>query len=181
MPPYDGIGANEYIVDVDARRLSTSSPRSTRRPIWNSTSGTTRSTAATLARISGETDFPCIYGERVGLGRFVRQTGPRTSRWTYDAWVAGLRDGRSWVATEGLGHLFDFSVGSLGVGEKGAGDRPSVLAAEAGKPLVVQVNAAALLADKPREDIRAKPLADKPYWHIERARIGTTRTKCRSS
>ena len=31
MPPFDGIGANEYIVDVDARRWSISSPRSTRR------------------------------------------------------------------------------------------------------------------------------------------------------
>jgi len=87
--------------------------------------------------------------------------------------VAGLKDGRSYVS-DGLGHLFDFSVGDLGVGEKGADGRTSVLKAQADQPLAVAVKAAALLADKPREDIRAKPLADKPYWHIERARIGTT-------
>ncbi len=171
VPPYDGIGANEYIVDVthDACDFisAVDTPAIWELNIWYHTLN-----CGYTARISGETDFPCIYGERVGLGRSYVKL-PKDQPLDYDAWVAGLRDGRSYV-TEGLGHLFDFSVGSLGVGEKGAGDRPSVLAAEAGKPLVVLVNAAALLADKPREDIRSRPLADKPYWHIERARIGTT-------
>ena len=41
-------------------------------------------------RISGETDFPCIYGERVGLGRsYVRQT----SKLDYRDWADGIREG----------------------------------------------------------------------------------------
>ena len=171
IPPYDGIGANEYIVDVthDACDFisAVDTPAIWELNIWYHTLN-----CGYTARISGETDFPCIYGERVGLGRSYVKL-PKDQPLDYDAWVTGLRDGRSYV-TEGLGHLFDFQVGELGVGEKGAGGRPSVLAAQAGQPLVVQVSAAALLADKPREDIRLKPLADKPYWHIERARIGTT-------
>ncbi len=33
-----------------------------------------------------------------------------------------------------------------------------------------------MLEEKPREDIRTKPLDVKPYWHVERARAGDTRT-----
>ena len=73
----------------------------------------------------------------------------------FDKWVERLREGRSYC-TDGLSHLFDYSVGGLGVGEPGAGKRTSVLAAKAGKPLEVKVNAAALLAETPREDIRSK-------------------------
>ena len=32
-----------------------------------------------------------------------------------------------------------------------------------------------MLAKKPRDDIRSRPLDQKPYWHVERARIGDTR------
>jgi hypothetical protein len=47
-----------------------------------------------------------------------------------------------------------------------------VLAVKKGEPLSISVKAAALLADKPRDDIRSTPLDKKPYWHVERARIG---------
>jgi hypothetical protein len=41
-------------------------------------------------RISGETDFPCIYGERVGLGRsYVKVDGPLA----YDTWCEGIAQG----------------------------------------------------------------------------------------
>jgi hypothetical protein len=92
----------------------------------------------------------------------------------YDQWVYGVRDGRNYVG-DGLSHLFDFTVGGLGVGEKGEAGGPSVLAAKAGQPLKVTVKAAALLEESPRNDIRSKAL-DKPYyWHVERARVGDTR------
>jgi hypothetical protein len=60
------------------------------------------------------------------------------------------------------------------VGEPGAGGRPSVLSIASGKPLEIRVRAAALLADTPRDDIRRKPWDQKPYWHVERARVGDT-------
>ena len=80
-------------------------------------------------RISGETDFPCIYGERVGLGRGYVKLG-KQDKLDFDAWVQGIKDGRSYCC-DGLSHLVDFTVGGLGVGEKGAGGRASVLAAAA--------------------------------------------------
>jgi hypothetical protein len=124
-------------------------------------------------RISGETDFPCIYGERVGLGRAYVKLPPGQPL-DYDAWVFGIRDGRSYCC-DGLSHLFDFQINGLGVGEPGAGGRPSVLQCRAGETLNVSVKAAGLLAETPQEEIRSRPLDQKPYWHIERARIGNSR------
>jgi hypothetical protein len=92
----------------------------------------------------------------------------------YDAWVRGIRDGRSYCC-DGLSHLIDFRVNGLGVGEQGAGGKASVLAAPGGESLTVQATAAAMLEERPRDDIRRKSLSEKPYWHVERARIGDTR------
>jgi hypothetical protein len=124
-------------------------------------------------RISGETDFPCIYGERVGLGRGYVRLNPQGPL-DYDEWINGIRDGRSYVC-DGLSHLFDFRVNDLGVGEPGDQKRPSVLAVKSGENLKIKVNTAALLEEQPRNDIRNRPLDQKPYWHVERARIGDTR------
>jgi hypothetical protein len=172
MPPFDGIGANEYIVDVthDAVNFisTVDTPALWELPIWYHTLN-----CGFMTRISGETDFPCIYGDRVGLGRSYVKL-PTDQPLDYDAWVQGIRDGRSYVS-DGLSHLFDFSINGLGVGEAGVGGRPSVLEAKAGEKLTVKVRAAALLADKPRDDIRRLPLDQKPYWHTERARIGDSR------
>ena len=68
VPPFDGIGANEYIVDVVHDAVDFISSVDTPAPwelnIWYHTLN-----CGYRAKISGETDFPCIYGERVGLGR----------------------------------------------------------------------------------------------------------------
>jgi hypothetical protein len=172
MPKFDGIGANEYIVDVahDACEFisAVDTPSIWELNIWYHTLN-----CGYTARISGETDFPCIYGDKVGLGRaYVKldQSQPLD----YDRWVTRLRDGASYCC-DGLSHLFDFSVNGLGVGEKGVDGRASVLAAKGGTPLEIKVQAAALLADEPNEAIRKKPLDQKPYWHVERARIGKTK------
>jgi hypothetical protein len=127
------------------------------------------------ARISGETDFPCIYGERVGLGRaYVKLASAPNEPLDYDQWAYGIRDGRSYCC-DGLSHLFDFKVDDLGVGEKRANGRTSVLSVKQGRPLKIAVRTAAMLEEKPRDDIRRRPLDQQPYWHVERARIGDTR------
>jgi hypothetical protein len=172
MPPFNGIGANEYIVDVVHDACDFISAVDTcivwELSIWYHTLN-----CGYRCRISGETDFPCIYGERIGLGRaYVKLNKPEELN--YDDWVAGIRDGRSYCC-DGLSHLFDFKVNGLGVGEPGDGGRPSALAIKSGEPLAVSVNVAALLEDKPRDDIRHAGLEHKPYWHVERARIGDTR------
>jgi hypothetical protein len=172
MPHFDGIGANEYIVDTVhgvCDFISTvDTPSIWELNIWYHTLNCGMTT-----RISGETDFPCIYGERVGLGRSYVKLD-KGQPLDYDTWARGIRDGRCYVS-DGLGHLIDFQVNGLGVGEAGADGRASVLATKSGQALKVNVKASAMLAEKPREDIRQLPLDKKPYWHVERARVGQSR------
>ncbi|MBI1900599.1 MAG: CehA/McbA family metallohydrolase [Planctomycetia bacterium] len=177
MPPFDGIGANEFVVDtvhgVCDFISAVDTPSVWELNIWYHTLNCGMTT-----RISGETDFPCIYGEKVGLGRAYVKL-PKDGPLTYDEWVSGIKDGRSYC-TDGLSHLYDFSINGLGVGEVAPGakretPRPSVLAVKSGQGLDISVNAAALLAQQPNEGIRNRPLEQQPYWHVERARIGDTR------
>ncbi|RUL84648.1 hypothetical protein TsocGM_20015 [Tautonia sociabilis] len=168
MPPFDGIGANEYIVDVVHDAVDFISSVDTPAPyelnIWYHTLN-----CGYRCRISGETDFPCIYGERVGLGRsYVKVDGDLD----YDRWVQGIKDGRSYVG-DGRSHLVDFQVADVAVGENG-----SELALDRPGQVRVSVRAAALLEPEPNERteaIRNRPLDQKPYWDIERARVGNSR------
>ncbi len=173
MPPFDGIGANEYIVDVVHGVCDFISAVDTP-SVWELNIWYHTLSCGYQCRISGETDFPCIYGERVGLGRAYVKL-PKGKPVNYDEWVAGIRDGRSYCC-DGLTHLPNFRVNDLGVGEAGDGGRASVLAIKAGEPLKIKVEVAGLLAEQPRDDIRSRELDQQPYWHIERARIGQTRT-----
>ena len=171
MPPFDGIGANEYIVDVvhDAVDFisTVDTPAVWELNIWYHTLN-----CGFRTRISGETDFPCIYGERVGLGRIYVKMPPGAL--DFDAWVLGLRDGRSYVG-DGKSHLLDFTVGGVPVGEKNQNGQLSQLDLE--KPSTVNITArvAARLEEKPNPEIQNRPLDQKPYWDIERARIATDR------
>jgi hypothetical protein len=61
------------------------------------------------------------------------------------------------------------------VGEAGADGRASVLGIAKGDQLHVTLQATAVLAEEPREDIRNRQLHEQPYWHVERARIGDSR------
>jgi hypothetical protein len=179
MPKFDGIGANEYIVTVvhDACDFisAVDTPIIWELNIWYHTLN-----CGYPCRISGETDFPCIYGDRVGLGRVYVKLDEKQEL-TYDNWIKGIRDGRSYCC-DGLSHIYDFAVDRdsargkpFEVGQKGDKDRASVLTAKKGEKLTITAKAAALLEEKPRNDIRQRPLDQKPYWHVERARIGDSR------
>jgi len=172
LPAFDGIGANEYIVDVTHGACDFISAVDTP-AVWELNVWYHTLNCGYTTRISGETDFPCVYGERVGLGRTYAQLDrPQgDALLDFDAWVEAIKNGRSY-ASEGLAHLFDFQVNGLGVGEPGADGRASVLHLKSGQPLALRVQAAALLDEKPRQDIRRRKLDDKPYWHVERARVG---------
>ena len=165
MPPFNGIGANEYIVDVTHDAVdfisTVDTPSVWELNIWYHTLN-----AGFRTRISGETDFPCIYGERVGLGRsYVKLDG----KLSYDDWVSGIRDGRSYVS-DGKSHLMDFRVNGTEVGTGGSEVR-------LGKSQAVRVTArvAARLDEQPDEAIRKLRYDTKPYWDLERARTGSTR------
>ncbi|MCA9166650.1 MAG: CehA/McbA family metallohydrolase [Planctomycetales bacterium] len=172
LPRFDGIGANEYVVDVvhDVCDFisAVDTPAVWELNVWYHTLN-----CGYTCRISGETDFPCIYGDRVGLGRVYVKLPPNQPL-SYDPWVKGIRDGRTYCS-DGLSHLFDFQVDDLEAGTPGPDGRISVLPAKSGQELKIKVQAAALLEETPREDIRSRPLDQKPYWHTERARIKDSR------
>jgi hypothetical protein len=92
----------------------------------------------------------------------------------YDQWVLGVRDGRSYCG-DGLCHLFDFQINGFAVGQESQDAPASTMSVPAGQKLSVTVKTAALLDETPREDIRGRGLDQKPYWHVERARIGNSR------
>ncbi len=160
MPPFDGIGANEYIVDVTHDLVdfisTVDTPYVWELNIWYHTLN-----VGYRARISGETDFPCIYGERVGLGRsYVRQT----RKLDYRDWVEGIREGRNYVC-DGKSHLHRFQ------GQRRRdGRRSSELKLDAPGTVHVTANVAALLEETPNEAIRKLPYDQKPYWDLERSR-----------
>jgi hypothetical protein len=65
-------------------------------------------------KVSGETDFPCISGSRVGQGRVYVQLG-KTDAVDYAAWCKGIRQGRSYVS-DGYAHALDFKVKDVAPG-----------------------------------------------------------------
>jgi hypothetical protein len=165
MPRFDGIGANEYVVDVTQGAVDFISAVDTP-AVWELNVWYHTLNSGFRTRISGETDFPCIYGERVGMGRsYVRLEGPLD----YDAWVKGIRDGRSYVS-DGRSHLLDFKVDGLAVGTQG-----SELKLDAPRTVRVTARVAALLGVAPNEAVRGRRSDQTPYWDLERARIGDSR------
>ena len=59
-------------------------------------------------KASGETDFPCMSGTRVGQGRSYVQLG-KPARIDYAQWVEGVARGRSYVS-DGYAHALEFTV-----------------------------------------------------------------------
>ena len=176
IPPFNGIGANEYIVDVthsvpgpDSKPVpavdfisTVDTPYPWELNIWYHTLN-----AGYRTRISGETDFPCIYGERVGLGRsYVKLP----AKWSYEDWCEGIRAGRNYVG-DGRSHLMEFNAGGISMGT-GASELRLIGPQE----VTFEINAAARLETTPREDIRGRRFSEQPFWHLERARIGQSRT-----
>lgn len=175
MPPFDGIGANEYIVTVANGVCDFISAVDTP-AIWELNIWYHTLNCGMRARISGETDFPCIYGDKVGLGRVYVKLPPKEEL-TFDNWVAGLKNGRSYCG-DGLSHILDFKVNEVGVGEPGSDGNISQLNLEKSGKVKVTFDASALLDKSPTQDgneIRNRRLDEKPYWHIERCRLGESR------
>lgn len=175
VPPFDSIGANEYIVAVTHGVCdfisAVDTPITWELNIWYHTLN-----CGFRTRISGETDFPCIYGDKVGLGRIYVKLDDQEPL-NFDNWVKGLKDGRSYCG-DGLSHLLDFKVNGVAVGEPGSDGKVSQLNLARSGKVEVTVDASALLAARPNEiteGIRSRRLDDKPFWHVERARIGDSR------
>ncbi|MEQ2005342.1 MAG: CehA/McbA family metallohydrolase [Limisphaerales bacterium] len=175
IPPFDGIGANEFIVTTAhgvCDFISTvDTPAIWELNIWYHTLN-----CGMTSRISGETDFPCIYGDKVGLGRIYVKM-PAGKPLDFDGWAEGLKLGRSYCG-DGLSHVLDFKVNDVAVGEPGSARKISTLALPQPGSVNVRFDVAALLQEKQTDEtrrLRNARLDAKPYWHIERCRIGETR------
>lgn len=131
IPAFDGIGANEFIVDVthevpgiDGQLVPAvdfiSTMNTERRAEFNMWYHVLNCGFRVAA--SGETDFPCMSGERVGIGRVYAKVDGEL---TFAKWVQAIGNGRSYVS-DGLVHLADFkatesaSNSSVAVGENGS-------------------------------------------------------------
>ena len=177
MPKFDGIGANEFVVTATEGVCDFISAVDTP-AIWELNVWYHTLNCGMTSRISGETDFPCIYGDRVGLGRIYVQLDDDQPL-NYESWILGLKDGRSYCG-DGLSHIIDFAVDGLGVGKRqSAGAEASRLDLDQPKTVDVTFDVAALLEAAPTdatEQIRNRRLDEKPYWHLERCRIGDSRS-----
>jgi hypothetical protein len=161
VPAFDGIGANEFIVTVTEPGLvdfisAVDTPWPWELNIWYHVLN-----AGFRTRISGETDFPCIYDDRVGMGR----TYAKLDHLSYENWLAAIRAGRTYVS-DGRSHLMDFAANGVAVG---TGDVKSTDGS-----LRLTLDVASLLPATAAPATAALPPDQKPYWDVERARVGLT-------
>jgi hypothetical protein len=168
VPKMDGIGANEYIVTVTKGLVDFYSAGDTPAP-WELNMWYHTLNCGFKTRLSGETDFPCIFDERVGLGRsYFKPDG----KLTYDNYVSAIQRGSSYVS-DGKSHLIDFKVNGVEAGIKNSEvnlDRKQKvrITARAIADLSIYPDSAAIA-------IGHSELTKQPYWHIERARIQGSR------
>jgi hypothetical protein len=167
IPPFDGIGANEYIVDVTHPNTIDFMSAGDTPHIWELNIWYHTLNAGFRPRISGETDFPCITDTRVGQGRVYAKVDGQL---TYRKWLDSLRQGRSYMS-DGKSHLMDFAVNDVE-----AKDHNGEVTLDKPGTVRVTVNAAAYLDPVPKSNIRETAYDERPYWDLERARISNTRT-----
>jgi hypothetical protein len=131
IPEMNSVGAMEIFVTVTQGHCDFISAMDTARiPEWNCWYHLMN--CGFPLKVSGETDFPCMSGTRVGQGRVYVQLG-KVEKLDYAAWCEGVAKGRSYVS-DGYAHALEFSVGGKLSGE--------ALALEKGGKVQVRAKAA---------------------------------------
>lgn len=164
IPAFDGIGANEFIVDVTHRVMGPndklipavdfiSTMNTERVAEWNMWYHILN--AGYRVAASGETDFPCMTGDRVGVGRVYAHI---EGNLTFDKWVKSVGNGRSYVS-DGSAHLMDYRAFHkdtdqwISVGKDGSELRMS----NKGK-ISLHADASAFLSDS--DEIKLEPIVN---------------------
>jgi hypothetical protein len=115
VPEMNSVGAMEIFVTVPQGICDFISAMDTARlPEWNAWYHLMN--CGFPLKVSGETDFPCMSGTRVGQGRVYVQLG-QVEKLDYAAWCGGLAQGRSYVS-DGYAHALQFRVGGRPAGEE---------------------------------------------------------------
>jgi hypothetical protein len=86
-------------------------------------------------KVSGETDFPCMSGTRVGQGRVYVQLGEgkgtgKGDALDFSAWCRGVAAGRSYVS-DGYAHALEFTVDGESSGGRLTRERPGAVTVRA--------------------------------------------------
>jgi hypothetical protein len=113
IPEMNGVGAMEICVSVAEGVCDFISAMDTARiPEWNMWYHIMN--CGFPLKVSGETDFPCMSGGRVGQGRVYVQLG-KQDQLDFAAWCAGMAKGRSYVS-DGYAHALEFKVNGISPG-----------------------------------------------------------------
>jgi hypothetical protein len=171
MPPFNSMGANEFIADVTHEGAIDFISGCDLWPfaelnIWYHTLNCGYRTA-----FAGETDFPCLTDACVGGGRsYAPLSAAPEGDDGYARWLEALLYGDSYFG-DGRSHLFNFTV---------AGKRRNKEPVELDASAVIEVTAEICARLGPQTDEQTRLIQhassySKPYWHIERARMGESR------
>ncbi len=165
---FNGIGANEFIVTVAHDVVDFISAGDT--PLhWELNIWYHILSVGFRTRISGETDFPCIFDERIGMARSYAKVDGNL---TFDGALDSIEAGRSYVS-DGKAHIIDFEIDGAKLGENGSELHVT-------NPCEVEVTARLSAYLPAKQDqlgayIAARAQDQQPYWDIERARVGKRR------
>jgi hypothetical protein len=168
MPKMNGIGANEFIVTVTQGACDFISAGDT--PVhWELNIWYHTLNCGFRSAISGETDYPCIFDDRVGMARSYVKLGRRLD---FNAFAQEIKAGNAYVS-DGYSHIIDFSVGKTKFGRKS-----NELHLSGTNRLNVTARVAAYLEEEQSE--ASKLIAEggrlgRPYWHLEKARLPGSR------
>ncbi|HXX95011.1 MAG TPA: CehA/McbA family metallohydrolase, partial [Planctomycetota bacterium] len=128
IPEMDSVGAMEIFVTAPQGLCDFISAMDTARLAeWNAWYHLLNS--GLPVKVSGETDFPCMSGTRVGQGRVYVKLGKIASL-DYAAWCRGIAEGRSYVS-DGYAHALAFTVSGKEPGEVVTLGAPEELKVEA--------------------------------------------------
>ncbi len=128
IPEMNGIGAQEICVTSAQGLCDFISAMDTERiPEWNCWYHIMN--CGFPLKASGETDFPCITGSRVGQGRVYVQLG-KLDHIEFKDWAEGLAKGRSYIS-DGYAHALEFAVNGKTPGDKVHMPKPGTVAVHA--------------------------------------------------
>lgn len=167
IPAFDSIGTNEAIVDVTHGALDFLAGCNLF-PVAELNAWYHMLNCGFRVAFAGETDYPCVTGERPGVGRtYVQlQTLPRDDV-GYDSWVSALQQGRVYCG-DGRSHFLDFNVEGHRAGDE--------FRAKRNTRAHIRATVAAWLDVRPAGEVGHPSPSAGERWHLEDARIDNTRT-----
>jgi hypothetical protein len=171
IPPMDSVGTQEAIIDVTHGQVDFLAGCDTQ-PVAELNAWYHLLNCGFRLAFLGETDYPCLSGERLGVGRtYVKLDQRPRDDAGYQAWVQNLQRGRLYCG-DGRSHVLAFTVdGHAGGGDDVALTRPG--------GILIEARVAARLEPQitpETEGIREPSTGEWAWgWHLEKARVGATR------